>query len=47
LKVMVDEATAQGKDLIGDMVRRLERDILIERNRLDAIQWRPETEHAD
>lgn len=47
LKVMVDEATAQGKDLIGDMVRRLERDILIERNRLDAIQWRPEPEHAD
>lgn len=39
LKVMVDEASAHGKDLIGDMVRRLERDILVERNRLDAMRW--------
>lgn len=41
LKAMVDEAAAQGKDLVADMVRRLKRDILAARNRLDAIQWRP------
>jgi hypothetical protein len=41
LKVMVDEAAAQGKDLVSDMVRRLKRDIMVARNRLDAIQWRP------
>jgi hypothetical protein len=38
---MVDEASARGKDLVADMVRRLERDIMAARNRLDAIQWRP------
>jgi hypothetical protein len=41
LKVMVDEASAKGKDLIGDMVRRLQRDILVARNRLDAIRPQP------
>jgi len=41
MKAMVDEAAARGKDLIADMVRRLQRDILIERNRLDALRWRP------
>jgi hypothetical protein len=38
LKAMVDEAAGKGKDLVGDMVRRLKRDILVARNRLDAIQ---------
>ena len=38
LKTLVDEATAAGKDLIGDMVARLKRDILVARNRLDAIR---------
>ena len=41
LKVMVDEASGKGKDLIGDMVRRLERDIMAARNRLDAIRSQP------
>ena len=41
LKAMVDEAAAQNNDLVADMVRRLKRDILVTRNRLDAIQWRP------
>ena len=41
LKAMVDEASARGKDLVGDMVARLKRDILVARNRLDAIQWHP------
>jgi len=38
LKTMVDEASSRGKDLVGDMVRRLKRDILAARNRLEAIQ---------
>jgi hypothetical protein len=38
LKAMVDEAAAGGKDLVADMVRRLERDILVTRNRLDAMR---------
>jgi hypothetical protein len=38
LKAMVDDAAAGGKDLIADMVRRLERDIMAARNRLDAMQ---------
>lgn len=42
LKAMVDEAAATGKDLVADMVRRLKRDILVARNRLDAITWRPD-----
>jgi hypothetical protein len=41
LKVMVDEASARGKNLVADMVRRLKRDIMVARNRLDAIQSRP------
>lgn len=39
LKVMVDEAAAKGKDLVADMVRRLKRDIMAARNRLDAMRW--------
>lgn len=42
LKVMVDEAAARGKDLVGDMVKRLRRDIMVARNRLDAIRGFPE-----
>ena len=38
LKTMVDEAAGRGKDLVRDMVRRLQRDILVARNRLDAIR---------
>ena len=38
LKAMVDEARGRGKDLVGDMVRRLTRDITAARNRLDAMQ---------
>ena len=41
LKAMVDEASARGKDLIEDMVRRLRRDITAARNRLDAMRWNP------
>jgi hypothetical protein len=41
LKVMVDEAAGRGKDLVADMVRRLNRDIMAARNRLDAMRWRP------
>jgi hypothetical protein len=41
LKVMVDEASARGKDLVSEMVARLKRDIMATRNRLDAIQWNP------
>ena len=41
LKVMVDDASARGKDLVADMVRRLKRDIMAARNRLDAMQWNP------
>jgi len=41
LKAMVDEAAARGKDLVADTVRRLKRDIMAARNRLDAIQWNP------
>ena len=41
LKAMVDEASARGKDLVADMVRRLKRDIMAARNRLDAMLWNP------
>jgi len=41
LKAMVDAAAARGKDLVADMIRRLERDIMAARNRLDAMQWNP------
>jgi hypothetical protein len=38
LKTMVDEAAARGKDLIADQVRRLKRDVVAARNRLDAMR---------
>jgi len=38
LKARVDEATAQGRDLIADMVRRLKRDIMVATNRLAAMR---------
>ena len=41
LKVMVDEAAARGKDLVADTVRRLKRDVMAARNRLDAMLWNP------
>jgi len=41
LKSMVDEAARRGKDLVADMVRRLKRDIIAARNRLDAMRWNP------
>ena len=41
MKAMVDEAAAKGKDLVRDMIGRLKRDIMVARNRLDAIQSRP------
>jgi hypothetical protein len=34
----VDEAASRGKDLVGDMVKRLKRDILAAQNRLDAMR---------
>jgi hypothetical protein len=37
LKSMVADEAAKGQDLIQDMVRRLNRDILVATNRLDAI----------
>jgi hypothetical protein len=41
LKSKVDEAAAKGHDLVGDMVRRLKRDILAATNRLDAMRSTP------
>ena len=41
LKAMVDEAAGNGKDLIRDLVERLKVDILVARNRLEAIQSTP------
>ena len=41
LKAMVDDAASRGKDLIREMVERLKVDILVARNRLDAIQSTP------
>ena len=38
LKAMVDESARRGKDLVADTVRRLKRDIMVARNRLDAMQ---------
>jgi hypothetical protein len=38
LKAKVDEAAAQGRDLIADMVKRLKRDILVTGNRLAAMR---------
>jgi hypothetical protein len=45
LKAMVDEAAANRKDLVRDMIARLKRDILAATNRLDAM--RPEHEPAE
>jgi hypothetical protein len=42
LKTMVDEAAGRGKDLVRDMVGRLKRDIMVARNRLEAIRWHPQ-----
>jgi hypothetical protein len=41
LKAMVDEAAGRGKDLMREMVGRLKHDIMIARNRLNAIDWEP------
>jgi hypothetical protein len=41
LKAMVDEASSRGKDLVGDLVKRLKRDILAAQNRLDAMRSSP------
>ena len=41
LKTLVDEAAARGRDLVSDAVRRLKRDIMAARNRLDAMRWNP------
>lgn len=41
LKTMVDQAAARGEDLVEDMVHRLKRDVMVARNRLDAIQSGP------
>lgn len=38
LKAMVDEAATKGKDLVRDMVARLERDVMVATNRLDAMR---------
>jgi len=38
LKAMVDEAAAKGKDLVRDTVARLQRDILVATNRLEAMR---------
>ena len=38
LKTMVDEAAGRGKDLIADQIRRLKRDVIAARNRLDAMR---------
>ena len=40
LKTMVDEAAANRKDLVRDMIARLKRDILVATNRLDAMRVR-------
>lgn len=39
LKVMADEAAASGRDLIAEMVRALTRDIMVARNRRDAMRF--------
>jgi hypothetical protein len=41
LKAMVDQEAAKGHDLIKDMIRRLQRDILVATNRLDALRTKP------
>ena len=39
LKLMSDDASARGRDLVGEMVKELTRDIQVARNRLDAIRF--------
>jgi hypothetical protein len=39
LKLMSDDAATRGRDLVGDMVKELTRDILVARNRLDALRY--------
>jgi hypothetical protein len=41
LKAMSDDAAVRGQDLVGDMVRRLKRDILAATNRLEAMRSMP------
>jgi len=41
LKLEIDAAAARGRDLMADMVARLERDIMAATNRLDAIRFTP------
>ena len=38
LKTMVDQAAVRGKDIVKDMVRRLQRDIMAAGNRLEAMK---------
>lgn len=38
LNLMVDEAAAQGRDLVREMVGRLKREIMVTTNRLDAMR---------
>jgi hypothetical protein len=38
LKLMSDDASARGRDLVGEMVKELTRDIQVARNRLEAIR---------
>ena len=41
LKAMVDADAGRGKNLVAETVRRLRRDIMAARNRLDAMQSHP------
>jgi hypothetical protein len=41
LKTMVEQAAARGNDLVGEMIDRLKRDVMVARNRLDAIRSQP------
>jgi hypothetical protein len=41
LKVMADREAAKGRDLVADMVKRLQRDILAATNRLEAMRSMP------
>ena len=41
LKAEVDAAAARGRDLMADMVARLERDIMAATNRLEAMRFTP------
>ncbi len=38
LKALVDREAVRGRDLVADMVKRLERDIMVATNRLDAMR---------